>query len=83
MSSDEPDPRVAEGLTLLRAFMKISDASGRRKVIDLTIALAKRKPPASFAAKLIHWCNGFSVVMLGLIGVQTLARHQGRNRDDD
>jgi hypothetical protein len=37
---DQPDPRIVDGLNLMRAFLKIADAADRRRVIELAVALA-------------------------------------------
>jgi len=42
---DEVDPHVIDGLTLMRAFVKIADAADRRKVIELAAALARPASP--------------------------------------
>jgi N-acetylglutamate synthase-like GNAT family acetyltransferase len=39
------DPHVIDGLTLMRAFVKIADAADRRKVIELAAALARSASP--------------------------------------
>jgi hypothetical protein len=44
---DQPDPRVVDGLNLMRAFLKIADAADRRRVIELAVALA---PAAELAS---------------------------------
>jgi hypothetical protein len=44
---DQPDPRVVDGLNLMRAFLKIADAADRRRVIELAVALA---PAAALAS---------------------------------
>jgi hypothetical protein len=43
---DEPDDNVvaiADGLELMRAFRRIAGAEGRRKVIELAVALAPKQ----------------------------------------
>jgi hypothetical protein len=43
---DEPDGMVvaiADGLELMRAFRRIASAEGRRKVIELAVALAPKE----------------------------------------
>ena len=42
---DEVDPHVIDGLTLMRAFVKIANAADRRKVIELAAALARPASP--------------------------------------
>jgi hypothetical protein len=45
-SQDQPDDKVvliADGLELLRAFRRIDSAELRRKVINLTVALTRKK----------------------------------------
>jgi len=42
---DETDPHVIDGLALMQAFLKITDAEDRRKVIELAVALAHASSP--------------------------------------
>jgi hypothetical protein len=35
------EPLIVDGLTLLRAFLKIADPANRRRVIELAAALAR------------------------------------------
>jgi hypothetical protein len=44
---DQPEPRVVDGLNLMRAFLKIADAADRRRVIELAVALAPAPALAS------------------------------------
>ena len=41
MGIEETDPHVIEGLVLMHAFLKIADATDRRKVIELAARLAR------------------------------------------
>jgi hypothetical protein len=41
----EEEPHVVDGLMLMRAFLKITDAEDRRKVIELAAALARASSP--------------------------------------
>jgi hypothetical protein len=41
----EADQHVIDGLALMQAFLKITDAEDRRKVIELAAALARASSP--------------------------------------
>jgi hypothetical protein len=45
MGIEETDPHVIEGLVLMHAFLKIADATDRRKVIELAARLARASSP--------------------------------------
>jgi hypothetical protein len=45
MGIDETDPHVIDGLELMLAFLKITDAEDRRRVIELAAALARASSP--------------------------------------
>jgi hypothetical protein len=48
MGLDQPDPLTVDSLRLMRAFVKITNAADRRRVIELAAALAHRaSDPAS------------------------------------
>jgi hypothetical protein len=44
---DHVEPVVVDGLTLIRAFVKIADAADRHKVIELADALAREADAVS------------------------------------
>jgi hypothetical protein len=46
-AEDQPDPQVVDGLLLMRAFFKITDADDRRKIIQLAAALARKTDATS------------------------------------
>ena len=39
------EPNVVDGLALMRAFFKITNADDRRKVIELAVSLARAGSP--------------------------------------
>ena len=41
----QEEPHVIDGLALMQAFLKITDAEDRRKVIELATALARASSP--------------------------------------
>lgn len=44
MGIDDSDPIIVDGFRLLRAFMKITDAADRDKLIELAAELAHARP---------------------------------------
>jgi hypothetical protein len=42
---DQADPDIVDGLMLMRALLKITDAADRRKVVQLAAVLARSSSP--------------------------------------
>ncbi len=49
MDIQDENPRLIDGLALLRAFLQIVEPDDRRKVVELATALAARQPSPPIA----------------------------------